>query len=148
MNPSHIEIIASALFGIAIIHTFSASFFEKLSYKHPKHAGLFHLLGEVEVVFGFSVLKIAFFERNNRVVDALGGHVSDAFHFTVRNEIANHAFKKELVEKCFEFAFCFGLATTFESTLSFCKTDAAVSSQELSMARIKTSEFCIKRHKF
>ena len=53
MNPSHIEIIASALFGIAIIHTFSASFFEKLSYKHPKHAGLFHLLGEVEVVFGF-----------------------------------------------------------------------------------------------
>ena len=58
MNPSHIEIIASALFGIAIIHTFSTSFFERLSYQHPKHAGLFHLLGEVEVVFGFWALVL------------------------------------------------------------------------------------------
>jgi hypothetical protein len=56
MNPTHIEIIASALFGIAIAHTFSVSFFEKLSKTHPKHAGLFHLLGEVEVVFGFWAL--------------------------------------------------------------------------------------------
>jgi NAD(P)H dehydrogenase (quinone) len=27
--------------------------FELLAHRHPRHAGLFHLLGEVEVVFGF-----------------------------------------------------------------------------------------------
>lgn len=58
MNPTHIEIIATAIFGIAIAHTFSVSFFEKLSKTHPQHAGLFHLLGEVEVVFGFWALVL------------------------------------------------------------------------------------------
>ncbi|WP_108648289.1 putative Na+/H+ antiporter [Polynucleobacter rarus] len=58
MNPTPIEIIATAIFGIAIAHTFSVSFFEKLSKTHPQHAGLFHLLGEVEVVFGFWALVL------------------------------------------------------------------------------------------
>jgi hypothetical protein len=56
MNPSTLEIIATSLFGIAILHTFSTALFGKLSHKHPAHAGLFHLLGEVEVVFGFWAL--------------------------------------------------------------------------------------------
>lgn len=56
MNPSTLEIIATSLFGIAILHTFSTAIFNKLSHKHPAHAGLFHLLGEVEVVFGFWAL--------------------------------------------------------------------------------------------
>jgi hypothetical protein len=56
MNPSNIEIIATTLFAIAILHTFMVSAFEKLSHKYPRHAGLFHLLGEVEVVFGFWAL--------------------------------------------------------------------------------------------
>jgi hypothetical protein len=41
------------LFGLALLHTFAAKSFEILSHRHPRHAGLFHLLGEVEVVFGF-----------------------------------------------------------------------------------------------
>jgi hypothetical protein len=41
------------LFGIALLHTFGAKFFEELAHRQPKHAGLLHLLGEVEVVFGF-----------------------------------------------------------------------------------------------
>ena len=45
--------IAAVLFGAALLHTFGAKFFEGLAHRHPKHAGLFHLLGEVEVVFGF-----------------------------------------------------------------------------------------------
>jgi hypothetical protein len=45
--------IAALLFGVAVLHTFGAKFFEVLAHRHPKHAGLFHLLGEVEVVFGF-----------------------------------------------------------------------------------------------
>jgi len=58
MNPTHIEIIASVLFAIAILHTFMVSSFEKLSHSYPKHAGLFHLLAEVEVVFGFWALVL------------------------------------------------------------------------------------------
>jgi hypothetical protein len=47
------EIIGAVLFALALIHTFSAKAFDILSRRHPRHAGLFHLLGEVEVVFGF-----------------------------------------------------------------------------------------------
>lgn len=56
MNPSTLEIVASSLFVLAILHTFSTNIFHRLSKKHPGHAGLFHLLGEVEVVFGFWAL--------------------------------------------------------------------------------------------
>lgn len=49
----NIQVIAAALFALALIHTFSTKFFEHLAHQHPRHAGLFHLLGEVEVVFGF-----------------------------------------------------------------------------------------------
>jgi hypothetical protein len=46
-------IVAAAIFAIAILHTFSTRTFEHLAYAQPRHAGLWHLLGEVEVVFGF-----------------------------------------------------------------------------------------------
>jgi Putative Na+/H+ antiporter len=49
----NIEIVAAVLFALALVHTFSTKFFERLANQHPRHAGLFHLLGEVEVVFGF-----------------------------------------------------------------------------------------------
>jgi len=45
--------IAAVLFGVALLHTFGAKLLERLSHRYPQHAGLFHLLGEVEVVFGF-----------------------------------------------------------------------------------------------
>jgi hypothetical protein len=48
-----IQLVGAVLFGLALLHTFAAKSFEKLSQRHPRHAGLFHLLGEVEVVFGF-----------------------------------------------------------------------------------------------
>nr|WP_315252344.1 putative Na+/H+ antiporter [uncultured Duganella sp.] len=48
-----IQLIGAILFGLALLHTFAAKSFEKLSHRYPRHAGLFHLLGEVEVVFGF-----------------------------------------------------------------------------------------------
>ncbi len=48
-----IQLIGVVLFAFALIHTFSAKAFELLAHRHPRHAGLFHLLGEVEVVFGF-----------------------------------------------------------------------------------------------
>ncbi|QKV55531.1 putative Na+/H+ antiporter [Comamonas antarctica] len=48
-----IESVAAAVFAAALLHTFCAKQFERLSHRFPRHAGLFHLLGEVEVVFGF-----------------------------------------------------------------------------------------------
>ncbi len=53
MHTDMIHIIGAALFGVALLHTFGAKYFEVLAHRHPKHAGLLHLLGEVEVVFGF-----------------------------------------------------------------------------------------------
>ena len=53
MPPTTIEIVATAIFAIALIHTFSTKFFAHLAHVQPRHAGLWHLLAEVEVVFGF-----------------------------------------------------------------------------------------------
>jgi Na+/H+ antiporter NhaD/arsenite permease-like protein len=47
------EYVAAALFALAIAHTFTTRVFERLAHARPAHAGVFHLLGEVEVVFGF-----------------------------------------------------------------------------------------------
>lgn len=47
-----IEFVATALFALALLHTFLASRVEHLSHLYPSHAGLLHLFGEVEVVFG------------------------------------------------------------------------------------------------
>ncbi len=58
MPATHIELLATALFCVAILHTFSASFFEHLAHKYPNHSGLWHLAGEVETVFGFWALVL------------------------------------------------------------------------------------------
>lgn len=47
------QLVGALLFACALVHTFAAKGFEVLAHRHPRHAGLFHLLGEVEVVFGF-----------------------------------------------------------------------------------------------
>ncbi|MGB6006734.1 putative Na+/H+ antiporter [Castellaniella sp.] len=49
---SHTEVVASVLFAIAIIHTFSVPVFARLANQGGRHAGLWHLLSEVEAVFG------------------------------------------------------------------------------------------------
>jgi Putative Na+/H+ antiporter len=56
VTPTAIQIIAASLFAIAIAHTFSTKIFERLAHARPRHAGIWHLLGEVEVVFGFWAL--------------------------------------------------------------------------------------------
>lgn len=53
--------VAAVLFALALLHTFSTKRFERLAARSPRHAGLFHLLGEVEVVFGFwAIVLLAF----------------------------------------------------------------------------------------
>jgi hypothetical protein len=58
LAPSPVEIAATVLFAVAIVHTFSTKYFEHLAHTQPAHAGLWHLLGEVEVVFGFWALVL------------------------------------------------------------------------------------------
>src|SRR5690606_35328303 len=47
-----LEYLATALFAIAIIHTFSVPVFARLAHRNGPHAGLWHMLSEVEAVFG------------------------------------------------------------------------------------------------
>lgn len=63
MTPSAIQLIGAVLFAVAILHTFSTKFFERLARTRPTHAGVWHLLGEIEVVFGFwaMILVVAMF---------------------------------------------------------------------------------------
>jgi hypothetical protein len=56
-----LEIVGAALFALAVLHTFSTRYFEHLAHTHTAHAGLWHLLGEVEAVFGlWAFLLLAF----------------------------------------------------------------------------------------
>jgi hypothetical protein len=48
-----LELVSLGVFVLALGHTFATKHFERLSRRFPRHAGLFHLLGEIEVVFGF-----------------------------------------------------------------------------------------------
>lgn len=55
MNPTGAELVASALFALAIAHTFSAHWFQRHALRYaPGSVGenFFHLLGEVEIAFG------------------------------------------------------------------------------------------------
>ncbi len=53
--PGFIEIVATVCFAVAIIHTFSVKRFQSLGQRYPEGSAgenFFHLLGEIEVVFG------------------------------------------------------------------------------------------------
>lgn len=81
VTTTTIELIGATLFGVAIIHTFSTKFFEHLAHARPTHSGLWHLLGEVEVVFGFwaLVLVVAMFATDGAQVAT---HYVDSRNFT------------------------------------------------------------------
>lgn len=59
MSATSFQIVSAVLFALAIVHTFATKYFEHLAHRQPRHAGLWHLLGEVEVVFGFWALVLA-----------------------------------------------------------------------------------------
>lgn len=66
------DIIAAIIFALALIHTFAAKTFERLANHYPKHAGLLHFFGEVEVVFGLwafvLIIAMAFVAGGNDAV--------------------------------------------------------------------------------
>lgn len=53
MTDVSLQHVALVIFLLALTHTFATKQLERLCHRWPRHAGLFHLLGEVEVVFGF-----------------------------------------------------------------------------------------------
>jgi hypothetical protein len=51
-----VHILGTVLFAMAVLHTFSIKIFQRLALKFPSGSAwenLFHLLGEVEIIFGF-----------------------------------------------------------------------------------------------
>lgn len=72
MNATPVELLATVLFGLAVIHTFLVKKFEQLAHKYPAGSmqeNAFHFLGEVEAVFGMwaAVLVVGMVALN-------GGH--------------------------------------------------------------------------
>ena len=59
--PTTLQLAATIFFALAVLHTFMTRHFEHLAHIHPKHAGLWHLLGEVETVFGVWALALMLF---------------------------------------------------------------------------------------
>jgi hypothetical protein len=56
MNPRPVEVLAAALFLLAVLHTFFIKKLRDLSLQYAERTfmhNLLHLLGEVEIVFGF-----------------------------------------------------------------------------------------------
>lgn len=75
MQPQTIEILATVVFAVAVLHTFAAKQLERLSHRLPRHAGLLHLLAEVEVVFGFWAIVLMTVVSVYRGVDVSIGYV-------------------------------------------------------------------------
>jgi hypothetical protein len=76
-----LEITGAALFAVAVLHTFSTRYFEHLAHTRTAHAGVWHLLGEVEAVFGIWAIVLVLF-----IAFAYGWGASstylDELHFT------------------------------------------------------------------
>src|SRR5690606_8498668 len=72
--PTLAQLGAAILFATALVHTFSAKAFERFARRYPSHAGIWHLLGEVEVVFGFWAMVLV-------VYLAVVGGYGEALHY-------------------------------------------------------------------
>ncbi|MDA8224630.1 MAG: putative Na+/H+ antiporter [Betaproteobacteria bacterium] len=81
MSPTGIEVISAVLFAVAIVHTFATRFFEHLAHTRPTHAGVWHLLGEVEVVFGFWAMVLTAVMFTTSGVDVATRYI-DSRNFT------------------------------------------------------------------
>ena len=64
MNPSIIEIAATVIFAVAIVHTFLVSKFAHIAHHYPEGSmgeNFFHFMAEVEAVFGMWALVFVLF---------------------------------------------------------------------------------------
>lgn len=85
MNPLPIEILASVLFGLAVLHTFCVKRFAHWAHRSPPGSvreNLLHFLAETEVVFGLwaAALFLGIAMVKHSVADAV--HYIDTLNFT------------------------------------------------------------------
>ncbi len=86
MQPTTLELIATIVFAIAILHTFSVGYFQKWAHKYPSGSigeNLCHILGEVEAVFGlWAAIFLAAYSFLEGFAAYEGHHaVSGALHY-------------------------------------------------------------------
>jgi len=81
VHPSNVEILATVLFGLAIGHVFSVKQFHRLAHRAKDGSvreNLFHMLAEVEVVFGiwagFFILGLVILGGYHDAIEYLEGH--------------------------------------------------------------------------
>lgn len=60
-SATTLHLIGSVLFAVALLHTFSTKFFEHLAHRSQHHARFWHLMGEVEIVFGLWAMVLICF---------------------------------------------------------------------------------------
>jgi hypothetical protein len=60
-NIALVQVAGAALFALAVLHTFSTRWFQRLAHTRAAHAGAWHLLGEVETAFGFWAFVLVLF---------------------------------------------------------------------------------------
>jgi len=81
MQASAVQWVAAGIFAVALVHTFMTKSIERLAHHQPQHAGALHLLGEVEVVFGFwagvLIVAMALMSGGNAAID-----YAESRHFT------------------------------------------------------------------
>jgi Putative Na+/H+ antiporter len=84
MNPTAFEILATVLFALAVLHTFMIKGFHHLATQcrpGSVQANLFHLLGEIEIVFGiwagFLLVSVFLLEGKLKAI-----HYLESLNFT------------------------------------------------------------------
>jgi hypothetical protein len=98
MNPSFIEMAGTICFAIAVIHTFTASYFQNLAHHYKEGSmgeNFFHLLGDVEVVFGIwsaIFLTIFSFKEGFAVYDEAHHVIGGALHYLESQNFTEPAF--------------------------------------------------------
>ena len=87
MNPTTLELAATIIFGLAVLHTFLAKKIENIGHRYPEGSipeNLFHFLGEVEVVFGmWAAVFIGFYSMTEgfTVYDESHKLIGGAVHY-------------------------------------------------------------------
>lgn len=72
-SPTIAQVIGTGIFAIAVAHTFLTKHFERLAHLQPAHAGAWHLLAEVEAVFGFwAMVFVVFLAAHSGTAAAIG----------------------------------------------------------------------------
>lgn len=98
MNPTFIELAGTICFAIAIIHTFTASYFQSLAHHYREGSiaeNFFHFMGDVEVVFGLwsaVFLTIFSFREGFAVYDEAHHVVGGALHYLESQNFTEPAF--------------------------------------------------------